>query len=62
MRESLKEVLMRRDSLSSDEADSAIESAQADLYECLKHGNLTTAEEIVSDHFGLEPDYLDDLI
>lgn len=60
MRESIKEVLMRRDHISEDEAEDMIEEARGDLMERLENGEMP--EDICEEWFGLEPDYIDDLI
>lgn len=60
MRESLKEVLMRRDNMSEAEADDMIEEAKEDLQERLGNGEIP--EDICEEWFGLEPDYIDDLM
>lgn len=60
MRESLKEVLMRRDNMSEAEADDLIEEAKEDLQERLGNGEIP--EDICEEWFGLEPDYIDDLM
>lgn len=52
----LKQVLMSRDKLSEKEADELIEDAQ----ERVMQGE--DPEEILHDDFGLEPDYLFDLL
>ena len=62
MRKSLKTTIMHRDSLTSDEADELIELAVQDLMDHLDAGDLDAAESVCQDHFGLEPDYLDDLL
>ena len=54
--ETLKQVLMHRDKLSSDEADAAIEEAK----ELVAAGE--DPEEVLLDEFGLEPDYVFDLL
>ena len=54
--ETLKQVLMRRDKLSSDEADAAIAEAK----ELVAAGE--DPEEVLYDEFGLEPDYVFDLL
>lgn len=54
--ETLKQVLMRRDGMSSDEADEAIAEAQ----EMVAEGG--DPEEILASEFGLEPDYFWDLL
>ena len=55
--ESLKEVLMRRDGLSASEAAEAIEEARELV---LTQGY--DPEEVLLDEFGLEPDYVFDLL
>jgi hypothetical protein len=54
--ESLREVLMRRNGMSGDEADELIEEAR----ERVAEGE--DPEEVLHDEFGLEPDYIWDLI
>lgn len=54
--ETLKQVLMRRDRLTSDEADAAIAEAK----ERVAEGE--DPEEVLLDEFGLEPDYVFDLL
>ena len=56
----LKEVLMHRDGLSSEEADQQIAEARENLYQRLEEGEMPF--DICEDEFGLEPDYLEDLI
>ena len=54
--ESIKQVLMRRDSLSPEEADQMLDEAR----EMVLAGD--DPEEVLADMFGLEPDYLFDLM
>ena len=54
--ESLKQVIMRRDGLSSQEADELIESAREQILEG------EDPEEVILNDFGLEPDYIFDLL
>lgn len=54
--ESLKQVIMRRDKLTEAEADELI----ADAKERVLEGE--DPEEVLHDDFGLEPDYIFDLI
>ena len=54
--ETLKQVLMRRDGLSAAEADELIAEARERVLEG------EDPEEILHDDFGLEPDYIWDLI
>lgn len=54
----VKSVLMRRDNVTEAEADELIGYFKQDLEECIQHGDLQEAEELLMDYFGLEPDYL----
>lgn len=56
MGESLKEVLMRRDGLTEEEAEEQIEEAR----QAVMDGD--DPEEVLADWFGLEPDYVFDLL
>ena len=58
---SLKQTIMKRDSISSDEANILIAEAQDLLEQYLDAGDLAAAEDICAECFNLEPDYLDDL-
>ena len=62
MVESIKEVLMRRDKISAKEADDLIAEAKEEMHNRLEAGDMEGAEEICADYFGLEPDYLMELI
>lgn len=54
--ETLKQVIMRRDELSSDEADDLIQEAKARVLEG------EDPEEVLAEEFSLEPDYIFDLL
>lgn len=54
--ETLKQVIMRRDKLTSEEADELIDAAREEI------ANGADPEEILYSDFGLEPDYIFDLI
>jgi len=56
MVESIKTVIMRRDGLSAAEADEMIAEAKERVYEG------EDPEEVLAEEFGLEPDYIFDLI
>lgn len=60
MTETIKEILMRRDSMTSEEANSLIIEARYDLNDRLEKGEYP--EDICEEWFGLEPDYIMDLI
>lgn len=57
---SIKEVLMKRDGLSADEAEDLIEQAREDLNDRLAAGEIP--DDICEEWFGLEPDYITDLM
>ena len=58
--ESLKQVLMRRDGMTSEEADEAIAACKEDMMARIGEGELPF--DILEEHFGLEPDYLEELL
>ena len=58
----IKEILMKRDGNSEGEAKERIAQAKMELDQFLTDGNMKAAEEICQMHFGLEPDYLDELL
>lgn len=57
---SIKEVLMIRDGMTPAEADAAIKECRDELFERLDNGEMP--EDILLEHFGLEDDYLLELI
>lgn len=60
MKESIKEVLMKRDGMSAEEADNLIQAARDALSERLAEGDLPF--DICQEWFGLEPDYIMELV
>ena len=56
----IKEIIMERDGYTEDEADVLIQDAINDLYERLGNGEMP--ENICEEWFGLEPDYINELI
>ena len=58
----LKSVLMKREEISSDEADDWIKAAREELFELVDQGETEEAENICEYHFGLEADYIMDLM
>ena len=56
MEESIKQILMRRDGMSADEAADLIQEAR----EAVAEGQ--DPEEVCWDYFGLEPDYIWELL
>ena len=63
MVEPIKIVIMRRDDMSEEDAEALIKEAKADLWQLIDDGgSLIEAENIVESYFGLEPDYLEELL
>lgn len=65
MEETIQDVLMYRDGMTLEEANEAIAAAQVEIDNILKMDEdtnpmdmLCLLENVVMDHFGLEPDYL----
>lgn len=58
----LMKVLMERDGMTREQAREEIQEAREAVYECIEYGDYEGAEEVLSDFFGLEPDYMDDLL
>ena len=56
----LKKVLMERDEITGEEADEQISNAYDELMERI--GNGEDGSDFMMEEFGLEPDYLEDLI
>lgn len=59
--ETIKEILMRRDGMTAEDADELIQEAKDDLLERIEDGD-DTAHDICEEYFGLEPDYLMELL
>lgn len=57
----IKKILLKRDGLSEAEARDLIKEATEDLNSRLLDGD-PSAEDICSEYFGLEPDYLMELL
>ena len=60
--ESIKEILIRRDGMNSNDADELINDAEEELANYLSEGDIDSAENICQDYFGLEPDYIHELV
>ena len=58
----IKDILMERDGITEEEALDIIAEAKEDLELCIANNDLFGAEDICSEYFGLEPDYLDELL
>lgn len=55
-------ILMERDELTEAEATELYKEGHQALMECVEQGDLAGAKDITYDYFGLEPDYLDDML
>jgi len=53
---------MERDDITREEAMEQIDNFERDLEETIMTGDLNECEELLSLHFGLEPDYLIDFL
>jgi len=60
--ESIKDILMRRDGMTEEDALALIEDAKEQLDIYIYSGQLISAGDICMEFFGLEPDYLSELI
>ena len=60
--DNIKDILMRRDGITEEEANELIKDAKEQLQEYLDEGNTEAAYEICSEYFGLEPDYIMELL
>jgi len=59
---SIKSILMKRDGMTESEADDLISEAKDMLQQYIMEGDLSSAEDVCADYFGLEPDYIFDLL
>ena len=59
-RETIKQILIRRDGLTANEADNLITEAHAEFDYYISANDFDAAERICEEFFGLEPDYLDE--
>ena len=59
---SIVRVLMERDGLNEDEAKALVNEAREALYEYINDGDLVGAEDVCEEFFGLEPDYVMELL
>lgn len=59
---SIKQILMHRDGMAESTAEELIEEAREGLQNYLEEGDLVAAYDICEEYFGLEPDYIDELM
>ena len=58
----IKKVLIERDGVSPEDAEAMIQQAREELDELLMQGDIEIARNVCEYWFGLELDYLDDLL
>lgn len=59
---SIKQVLMERDKISSEEADDIINDLKERVREIAEDGCYSQLEDFMMEEVGLEPDYLDEIM
>ena len=57
--EELAQMIAKRDSISYEEALTAVRDCAADMEHAFYNGSLNEAEDILREYLQLEPDYLD---
>ena len=63
MVDSVKKVIMERDNVSCEEAEERIEEFRLGMDSILNRGgSLEDLEDLMSDEFGLEPDYVEEFL
>jgi len=58
----IKQTIMNRDGITAEEADDLIDQAKQTLNSYIDEGNHGAAHDICEEFFGLEPDYIDELM
>jgi len=58
----IRKILINRDNMTSSEADQLIEEAREALQEYLANDDQDSAYNVCEEYFGLESDYLDELL
>lgn len=62
MIQNIKTILMERDQMTPEQADALIREAVDDLSTRLEEGEIQSAYDICMEYFGLEPDYLEEML
>ena len=62
MKDTLKNIVMEKFEMNEKEAELSILAAKEQLQEYMKNGEVREAYNICEEYFGLEPDYLMELI
>jgi len=61
-RETLVQAVIRSGEYTEAQAKAEIETCRNELHRRISEGDLCGADDILSEYFGLEPDWLDELI
>ena len=56
------EVLMNRDGMTKEEATDLYKSVKPDIMDAIANGDSDLVEDLMAEEFGLEPDYILDLL
>ena len=56
------EILMKRDGMTKEEATSHYKAVKADINDAIANGDSELVEDLMAEEFGLEPDYIMDLL
>jgi hypothetical protein len=62
MLQSIVDVLVLRDGMTRAEAEKQVQEARADFQAVINSGDIYAADDFLADTFGLEDDYLEELI
>lgn len=60
--EHITDVLVRRDGISEEEAEKQVSDFREEIEDLIMDGDLEGIEDALMDDFGLEPDYLMDVL
>lgn len=60
--ENITDVLVRRDGISEEEAERQVADFREEIDDMIMEGDLEGIEDALMDEFGLEPDYLMDVL
>ena len=60
--EHITDVLVRRDGITEDEAERQVADFREEIEDLIMEGDLEGIEDALMDDFGLEPDYLMDIL
>ena len=59
---SIVDVLMRRDGMTREDAEQLVADCKVDLYDAIENGDFMYADDICQSWFGLDSDYMMELL